>query len=557
MKLRPLPPPDGARVAYREAGTGPRLGLLHSLGLTHRELEPIVGSLADALPGRAARPAAARRLRGPARATPTRPTGWPTSMAGFCARCSGRGRSSAATTSAPSCCCARSLNGRLAPRRLVLMPNRMHAAPAAAGAARLAGACEAAAVPGARSRARARRPRSSFRPALGAKLSAQRNPAARDLVRHAFADVGGNAQPRALVGEARAPLAERTRSARCSTPIRDVTRADLLLWAGEDRCHPLETAEEALACCPTASCACSAGDRLPAGLRRSRRARPRAGQLLGRPDSDSVLRDPMAAWACRRQSSSCGAARRQGGRELPGLGRDRAGAGRALARPHQGRGRARERRAGPARRATSPSGSPPPATEVAAGEHDDQFPIDVFQTGSGHLLEHERQRGDRQPRRRRRAPERPREHGPVVERRLPRAPCTWPRSTRRRTTCCPRSSSSRRPSPAKAEEFEDIVKAGRTHLMDAVPVTLGQEFAGYAAQIRLGARARAQRAAAGRADPARRHRDRHRPQHPSRVRRARARASCRARAGLEIAAARGPVRGAGATATRWSSCRAR
>src|SRR5919205_1278582 len=41
---------------------------------------------------------------------------------------------------------------------------------------------------------------------------------------------------------------------------------------------------------------------------------------------------------------------------------------------------------------------------------------------------------------------------------------------------------------AKAEEFEDIVKAGRTHLMDAVPVTLGQEFSGYAAQVRLGAR---------------------------------------------------------------------
>src|SRR5213076_2678593 len=38
---------------------------------------------------------------------------------------------------------------------------------------------------------------------------------------------------------------------------------------------------------------------------------------------------------------------------------------------------------------------------------------------------------------------------------------------------------------AKAGEFADIVKAGRTHLMDAVPVTLGQEFSGYAAQIRL------------------------------------------------------------------------
>jgi fumarate hydratase class II len=40
----------------------------------------------------------------------------------------------------------------------------------------------------------------------------------------------------------------------------------------------------------------------------------------------------------------------------------------------------------------------------------------------------------------------------------------------------------------KADEFRDIVKSGRTHLMDAVPVTLGQEFSGYAAQIRLGAR---------------------------------------------------------------------
>src|SRR3954464_11787276 len=39
---------------------------------------------------------------------------------------------------------------------------------------------------------------------------------------------------------------------------------------------------------------------------------------------------------------------------------------------------------------------------------------------------------------------------------------------------------------SKAGEFKDIVKAGRTHLMDAVPVTLGQEFGGYAAQIRVG-----------------------------------------------------------------------
>ena len=46
---------------------------------------------------------------------------------------------------------------------------------------------------------------------------------------------------------------------------------------------------------------------------------------------------------------------------------------------------------------------------------------------------------------------------------------------------------------AKAEEFDDVVKSGRTHLMDATPVRLGQEFGGYAAQVRKGI-ARVQRA---------------------------------------------------------------
>jgi fumarate hydratase class II len=39
---------------------------------------------------------------------------------------------------------------------------------------------------------------------------------------------------------------------------------------------------------------------------------------------------------------------------------------------------------------------------------------------------------------------------------------------------------------SKATEFHDLVKSGRTHMMDAVPVTLGQEFGGYAAQVREG-----------------------------------------------------------------------
>ena len=46
VKLRLYHHPDGARIAYREAGTGPALALLHSKGLTHREFEPVVDELA-------------------------------------------------------------------------------------------------------------------------------------------------------------------------------------------------------------------------------------------------------------------------------------------------------------------------------------------------------------------------------------------------------------------------------------------------------------------------------------------------------------------------------
>ena len=46
MKLRLYHHPDGARIAYRETGTGPPLALLHSAGLTHREWEPVVDEIA-------------------------------------------------------------------------------------------------------------------------------------------------------------------------------------------------------------------------------------------------------------------------------------------------------------------------------------------------------------------------------------------------------------------------------------------------------------------------------------------------------------------------------
>ena len=62
--------------------------------------------------------------------------------------------------------------------------------------------------------------------------------------------------------------------------------------------------------------------------------------------------------------------------------------------------------------------------------------------------------------------------------------------------CCRRSSTCTPRSHAKAEAFADIVKIGRTHLQDATPLTLGQEFSGYAAQLALRHRARQGGAAA-------------------------------------------------------------
>jgi fumarate hydratase, class II len=124
---------------------------------------------------------------------------------------------------------------------------------------------------------------------------------------------------------------------------------------------------------------------------------------------------------------------------------------------------------------------------VADGDYDDQFPIDVFQTGSGtssnmnanevlanlagegvHANDHVN-------------------YGQSSNDVFPSAVhlAALDDATNR---LLPALDALEGAFAAKAEEFKDIVKAGRTHLMDAVPVTLGQEFAGYAAQIRLGAR---------------------------------------------------------------------
>ncbi len=155
------------------------------------------------------------------------------------------------------------------------------------------------------------------------------------------------------------------------------------------------------------------------------------------------------------------------------------------------RGRPGERRARRARRPTSPRRSPPPPTRSPAGAHDDQFPIDVFQTGSGtssnmNVNEVLAALASR-PARAARAPERRRERVAVVATTCSRPPIhlAATRAVARRPGAgagAPRRPRWRR----KAAGLADVVKAGRTHLMDATPVTLGQEFGGYAAQVRHG-----------------------------------------------------------------------
>ena len=87
---------------------------------------------------------------------------------------------------------------------------------------------------------------------------------------------------------------------------------------------------------------------------------------------------------------------------------------------------------------------------------------------------------------------------------------------------------------AKSAEFADVVKAGRTHLMDAVPVTLGQEFGGYAAQVRVRATPASRRPLSGWARSPGRHRGRNRAQHASRSSRASVREKLIADTGLNI-----------------------
>src|SRR6266571_4940843 len=125
------------------------------------------------------------------------------------------------------------------------------------------------------------------------------------------------------------------------------------------------------------------------------------------------------------------------------------------------------------------------AARIAGGEYDDQFPIDVFQTGSGtssNMNANEviaRLAGD---------PVHPNDHVNMGQSSNDVFPSAVHLAAldQVRANLLPALERLEQALAAKAGEFADVVKSGRTHLMDAVPVTLGQEFGGYAAQMRLG-----------------------------------------------------------------------
>jgi fumarate hydratase, class II len=125
------------------------------------------------------------------------------------------------------------------------------------------------------------------------------------------------------------------------------------------------------------------------------------------------------------------------------------------------------------------------AEQVASGELDDQFPIDVFQTGSGTSSNMNANEvlatlaGE---------DVHPNDDVNMGQSSNDVFPSAVHLAALDELTndLIPALESLAEALEAKARAFDDVVKSGRTHLMDAVPVTLGQEFAGYAAQVRQG-----------------------------------------------------------------------
>lgn len=248
MRLRLYHHSDGARVAYRELGAGPPLALVHSGLLSHKEWEPAVEGLADRF--RVVLPDLP--LHGDSEDRPRHPytLDWFAEvLGGFAAQVLGPRPLLAGHGAGAEILMHAAITGRTRPARLVLMPNRMHLAPAHARTRAVWQlTARAAAVPG-MDRLLSYGAGALFTPERGLRLSARANPAAADLLRHAFADVPGNSSlarswakcARTWPRGAQAHLLEQY--PRLDMPV-------LLLWADQDRLHPLAGAEAALASFP-------------------------------------------------------------------------------------------------------------------------------------------------------------------------------------------------------------------------------------------------------------------------------------------------------------------
>ena len=125
------------------------------------------------------------------------------------------------------------------------------------------------------------------------------------------------------------------------------------------------------------------------------------------------------------------------------------------------------------------------ATEIADGKHDDQFPIDVFQTGSGTSSNMNANEVIATIAKNNGVDVHPNDHVNMSQ----SSNDTFPTATHVAATeaavtdLIPALDHLRLALLEKSTQWREVVKSGRTHLMDAVPVTLGQEFAGYTRQI--------------------------------------------------------------------------
>jgi fumarate hydratase, class II len=127
--------------------------------------------------------------------------------------------------------------------------------------------------------------------------------------------------------------------------------------------------------------------------------------------------------------------------------------------------------------------------EVIASRHDDQFPIDVFQTGSGtssNMNTNEVIASLASTRLRQKV--HPNDHVNASQSSNDVFPSSIHIAALQaiNDTLLPGLDTLARSLEVKATTFETVVKSGRTHLMDATPITLGQEFSGYATQIHYG-----------------------------------------------------------------------